>query len=242
MSKSITYEDLAFLYAGFQSPLSTLDCGDKCAPYNERNVPFCCDTRHAVPTAFQAEWEYLKIYSDMWHLVGEQTPTIPPKDVARLQAELPYDQVLIECQGYALCQRSFRILTCRAFPFFPYVQSNGEFIGLSYYWEYRHRCWIISNLRMVTPEYLTQFVLTYENLFVKMPQESDNFIEHAKEMRRNFVKQRRRITLLHRDGYFYKINPATEELHRVSGKNLPKFGVYKITAVLKFPDEERDSE
>ena len=237
MSKSITYEDLAFLYAGFQSPLSALDCGDKCAPYNERSVPFCCDTRHAVPTAFQAEWEYLKVQTDLWHLVGEQTPTIPPKDVARLKAELPSGQVLVECQGDTLCQRSYRVLTCRAFPFFPYIQSNGEFIGLSYYWEYRHRCWIISNLHMVTPDYLAQFVLTYERLFEKMPQEQENFAHHAEEVRRSFARQKRRITLLHRDGFFCKINPANEELQRISGNRLPKFGVYKIAARLKFPDD-----
>lgn len=234
---SIHIDDIASLYAGFQSPLSALDCGDKCAPYNERGVPFCCDTRHAVPSAYQAEWEYLKANTNMWHLVDEQTAAIPPEDATRLKAELPSDQVLVECQGYALCQRNYRVLTCRAFPFFPYVQSNGELIGLSYYWEYRHRCWIISNLHVVTPEYLAQFVLTYERLFQKMPQEQDNFAYHAEEVRRGFARQRRRITLLHRDGHFYKINPATEELQPISGYNLPKFGVYKIAARLKFLDD-----
>lgn len=237
MSISITHEDISALYEDFQSPLSALDCGEKCAPYNERGVPFCCDTRHTVPTAYQVEWEYMKIHTDLWHLVDEQTPTILPKDVARLEAELPSDQVLVECQGYALCQRNYRVLTCRAFPFFPYIQSNGELIGLSYYWEYRHRCWIISNLHMVTPEYLAQFVLTYERIFKKMPQERDNFSYHAEEMRRSFARQKRRITLIHRDGFFCKINPANEELQRILGNRLPKFGVYEIAARLKFPDD-----
>jgi hypothetical protein len=90
---------------------------------------------------------------------------------------------------------------------------------------------------MVTPEYLAQFVLTYERIFKKMPQERDNFSYHAEEMRRSFARQKRRIILLHRDGHFYKINPVTEELQRISRNRLPKFGVYKIAARLKFPDE-----
>jgi hypothetical protein len=60
--------EIAALYARFQAPVATLDCGQKCAPYNEHGVPFCCDTGHTVPTAYLGEWEYLQENTDLWHL------------------------------------------------------------------------------------------------------------------------------------------------------------------------------
>ena len=61
-------EEFTTIYAGFRSPIAELDCGRKCAPYNENAVPFCCDTRHAVPTAYKSEWVYLQANTDQWHL------------------------------------------------------------------------------------------------------------------------------------------------------------------------------
>ncbi len=137
------------LYADFQSPISTFDCGDRCAPHNEYGAPFCCDTRHAVPTAYESEWRYLQENTNLWHLWQADTPA----ETSRLQQETPPGQVLIECLGHPLCQRDYRSLTCRAFPFFPYLTSQGTFIGLSYYWEYEDRCWVISNFQVVNQTY-----------------------------------------------------------------------------------------
>lgn len=225
--------DIAILYNHFQSPITKLDCGEKCAPYNERGVPFCCDTGHAVPTAYQAEWEYLQENTDLWH------PWKADKleETARLQSQTPSGQVLIECKGHLLCQRSFRSLTCRSFPFFPYIHQNGEFLGLSVYWEYEERCWVINNLQVVTPEYQLEFVACYEELFRRMPEELENFSRHSAYMRRVFGRRRRAIPLLHRNGKIYKISPRSGRLRRASPEDLPKFGPYRLAAELPFPDE-----
>ncbi len=222
------------LYAHFQAPITQLNCGDKCSPYNENGVPFCCDTRHAVPTAYQAEWEYLQENTDLWRPWQADDPA----ETARLQAQTPSGQVLIACLGHTLCQRGFRSLTCRAFPFFPYINKAGDFIGLSYYWDYEDRCWVISNLHVVTPVYRAEFIRAYDLLFERMPKEQETFAHHSGMMRRIFGRKHRAIPLLHRNGSAYKITPRNERLRKIDLESLPKFGPYKIASQLPFPGED----
>ena len=225
--------DFALLYAGFNSPIGALDCGDRCAPYNERGVPFCCDTRHVVPTAYLEEWRYLRANSDLWHLWQADDPAVTND----LREQAPDGQVLIECLGHTHCQRDFRSLACRSFPFFPYITSQGEFIGLSYYWEYQDRCWVISNLDVVTPAYLAEFIAAYETLFEYLPAERENFQYHSAAMREAFGNQRRAVPVLHRSGNWYRVSPHTGRKRRVEAGSLPKFDNYKIAAEMPFPDE-----
>jgi len=225
--------DFARLYAGFEAPIAALNCGDRCAPYNEHGVPFCCDTRHAVPTAYLDEWEYLQAHTDLWHeWEGED-----PVESDYLRQQTPEGQVLIACRGHLLCQRSFRSLTCRSFPFFPYLDRQGRFLGLSYYWEFEDRCWVISNLHVVSAEYRQQFITAFEQLFEAYPQERENFRHHSAVMRRIFGRRHRAIPLLHRNGGCYKITPRSGRMRRVPVEKLPKFGPYRLAAELPFPDE-----
>jgi hypothetical protein len=231
--KRLTPPAYANLYAHFDAPISALNCGDRCAPHNERGVPFCCDTRHAVPTVYTEEWLYLQENTDLWH------PWEPddPREKDRLLLETPEGMRLVECLGHAHCQRGFRALTCRAFPFYPYLTSEREFTGMSYYWEYEDRCWVISNLQVVSAEYREAFMATFDELFKQMPEERASYAHHASQMRRHFARRKRAIPLLHRDGGCYKINPRTEHLRKVQPESLPKFGPYKIAALMPFPDE-----
>lgn len=225
--------EIAALYAGFDAPIAALNCGERCAPYNARGVPFCCDTGHAVPTAYTGEWAYLQANTDLWRPYGE----VDPAAAARLQDQAPPGQVLIACQGAAHCQRGFRSLACRAFPFFPYLTRAGEFTGLSYYWEYEDRCWVISNLQLVSPEYRAQFIAAYDRLFERLPAEVESFRHHSAVMRRVFGRRKRAIPLLHRNGGCYKVSPRTGRMRRVPIASLPKFGPYRLAEALPFPGE-----
>jgi hypothetical protein len=221
------------LYAEFDSPVTALDCGAKCAPHNAYGVPFCCDTRHAVPTAYLPEWNYLQTNTDLWHIWEAEDKD----DTTRLRTQVPDEQVAIQCLGHPNCQRPFRSITCRAFPFFPYITTQGDFIGLSYYWEYEDRCWVISNLGRVTHSFRTEFATLYELIFEKFPGEKDNFHYHSMLMRRVFGQKKRAIPLLHRNGKTYTITPENERMRRVAPESLPKFDPYDVTALLQFPDE-----
>jgi hypothetical protein len=224
--------DFAQLYAGFHSPITELNCGDRCGPFNERGIPFCCDIRHAVPSAYRAEWKYLKANTDLWH----EWQGKDANETADLEEKAPEGQTLIACKGHLVCQRDFRSLTCRSFPFFPYITRKGSFIGLAYYWEYEARCWVISNLSSITPQYLREFVATYDELFAAMPQELETYRYYSGTMRRIFGRRRRAIPLLHRNGRLYKVTPRNGRLRKTQANKLPRFGPYQVAAELPFPD------
>lgn len=224
------------LYSQFYLSITEINCGDKCSPYNELGVPFCCDTQHAVPTAYREEWNFLSKSTDLWHLWKCDRLEYDEQ----LRSKTPTDHILIECQGHQSCQRSYRTMTCRSFPFFPYVNREGEFIGLTYYWEYEDRCWIISNLSSVSDRYREQFVHVYDIVFSMMPDEKENFRHYSIVMRRIFGRKRRTIPLLHRNGNSYKVTPGSGKMRRVHMDHFPIFGNYRIAAQMPFPDEVLD--
>ncbi|MEN8243199.1 MAG: hypothetical protein ABFS17_14910 [Chloroflexota bacterium] len=240
--QTIKPEEIGGFYSQFNAPVAEIDCGKRCAPHNEGGKPFCCDICHAVPTGYLSEWVFLQQNTDLWHewKAEECTDTLEEaaEEVARLGAETPDTMVLMACLGPTHCQRDFRALTCRQFPFFPYIDSRGELLGLSYYWEYEDVCWVMSNLQVVSAEYIRQFLASFEFLFERMPQEFINYKVHSEVMRDEFKKLRRAIPLLHRNGQAYKISSHNERMRRVTFDKFSKFGPYKWTADLLFPDEE----
>jgi hypothetical protein len=173
--------DFLTLYAHFQSPVTAIDCGQHCAPYNELGVPFCCDRRHTIPSAYLTEWDYLRTSTDLWHRwVGRDR-----EETVQFQSLLPDGQVIIACQGHKLCNRQFRSLVCRAFPFFPYITVQGQFIGLTYFWEYEDRCWVINNLQSVLSKFVSEFIDTFDEILCILPQEREfslPLLENASEL------------------------------------------------------------
>jgi len=225
--------DFAQLYSRFEAPIAAFDCGERCAPHNANGVPFCCDTRHAVPTAYDAEWVFLAENTDLWHPWQGRSEA----ETRRLQKETPDGMALLECKGHCLCQRGFRAITCRAFPFFPYITRDDRFIGMSYYWQYEYGCWVISNLQVVTQKYREQFIAAFDELLERMPEERESYRHYSSSMRRVFGRWGRAIPLLHRNGKTYKVTPSNGRIRRVDVDRLPKFGPYHLAARLPFADE-----
>ena len=225
-------EDIRSIYDGFNSPIAEFDCGKKCAPHNSSGKPFCCDICHAVPAAYKSEWNTLERNTDLWHKWrGDECKDTPSKEVARLKADTPKNMVLLACRGPSQCQRDFRALSCRQFPFFPYVTADYCFIGLAYEWEFESKCWVISNLGSVTQKYRDEFIRTYDRLFATFQSEFDQYAYHSERMREHFMKQKRRFPLLHRNGTNYLVSARSERLQRADAKRLPRFGVYKHSIV-----------
>jgi len=192
--------DIRSLYASFDSAITSLDCGGKCSAHNSSGKPFCCDICHAVPSAYESEWAYLRSVCNM---------------------------VLLACLGPALCQREYRALSCRQFPFFPYVTSDYQFVGLVYEWAFESNCWVVSNLARVTKKYRNEFVRTFDEIFARFQDEFENYAFHSERMRVEFVTQGRRIPLLHRNGGYYLLSPRDERMRRISPDRLHKFGPYR---------------
>ena len=222
--------DIHELYTNFNAPIAGLDCGKMCAPHNPTGKPFCCDICAAVPAAHTSEWKALEPVTDLWHTWrGDECAEDPAsaEDRSRLEASVPDGMILLACLGPQACQRPYRLLSCRQFPFFPYVTSDYRFLGLSYDWEFENSCWVISNLGQVSETYREEFVATYDKMFALFQDEFDNYAARSEEMREVFAEQRRRIPLLHRNGGFHLISPASERMQRVDPSRMPQFNPYK---------------
>lgn len=222
--RTIKPTDFAAIYEEFRSPLSRFDCGRKCAPLND-GVPVCCDSDSAVPVADVAEWRLLKDRTKLWHLYQ------PDDAVGRkIKDELPTTCRAIECKGARFCERDNRTLACRAFPFFPYVTRQKQFIGLAHYWDFEDRCWVASNMQIVERKFIDEFVAAFTAVFAKDSEEWDTYIQHSAIMRRVFSRWKRKIPLLHRDGGAFLIAPSSGEMTACDPAEFPKLGPYKSEA------------
>lgn len=223
-------EEIRALYAGFDVPITDLDCGQMCAPHNPSGKPFCCDICHAVPAAYPSEWEMLQPVTDLWHIWrgdecwGEEDPA---SRRIQVESETPNGMLLLACLGPNRCERGNRLLSCRQFPFFPYVTSDYRFLGLAYDWEFESACWVLSNLGRVSEAYRQSFVRTYDHIFAFFQDEFESYVLRSEEMRVHFAKQRRRIPILHREGGYRLVSPVNERTYHVDEKRLPRFGLYR---------------
>ncbi len=219
--------DFRQFYDRFDAPVTPIDCGDKCAPHNLNGKPFCCDICQAIPAAYEQEWRYLAGQTDLWHIWRGDECREHPEIPANFLSEMPKNMLLLACLGPAHCQREFRAVSCRQFPFLPYITSDFRFLGLAYEWEFEDSCWVINHLDQVSAEFRQGFVAAFDDLFSLWIDEMDHYAARCEQMRAHFARSRRRIPLLHRNGGFYLISPASERLQRVTPARLPKFGVYR---------------
>jgi len=215
------------LYQRFDAPVVGLDCGAMCAPHNPTGKPFCCDICQAVPAVYHQEWDYLRQTTDLWHVWRGDECAEAPQDPAELLADTPDHMLLLACLGPAHCQRDYRAISCRQFPFFPYLTSDLRFIGLAYEWEFESTCWVISHLEAVSQAYRAGFIQTYQVLFSQWEDELKGYAIKSEEMRDHFIEIKRRIPILHRGGGIYMLSPRSERMQRVSASRLPRFGPYR---------------
>jgi hypothetical protein len=225
------------LYQGFSLPLSEIDCGQKCGSYNDYGVPVCCDIRLVIPTAFLEEWKFLESETDLWR----PWEKLSSQEGQKLADELQSGQTTLQCLGYQDCQRSFRTISCRSFPFFPYLDSAGKLIGLTFYREYRQDCWIISNLNRVTLEYKKQFQDAYQKLFEVYSDARTNYQNYCEYVRRSAGNDQEDLVLLDFDGRVFLINPRVCKVQETSYCDLTSYGPFGVMNDLVFPDEEESN-
>jgi hypothetical protein len=216
-------EEIRKIYAGFSLPISAVDCGKKCAPQNPSGKPFCCDICEAVPAAYESEWATVKTGSELWHPYrGDECASAQLDD-----DEMPEGMLALACLGHQACERENRLVSCRQFPFFPYVSSEYEFLGLAYDAEFEEKCWVISNLSEVSEAYRAEFIATFEHIFALFQDEFDGYALRSEEMRDAFSEKKRGFTILLRDGGFGMVDPVNESITPVEAGQLQSFGAYR---------------
>lgn len=228
--------DYAALYEGFDAPVSRYDCGRKCAPLNN-GTALCCSADNAVVVAYKTEFEFLKGRTDIWS-------KFKPYDYSTRQIveELTHDCMAIECKGVAFCERNNRTLTCRGFPFYPYLTRQKELVGIGTYWMFEDRCWMISNLEIVERTFIDQFLATYEAIFAKDKSEFQTYVEFSASARRVFSRWKREIPLLGRDGKLMIVEPSTGAIRPGKPRDFPKIAPFNSERAYKAACKEAGGE
>jgi hypothetical protein len=233
MSESPDSATFRRLYQSFSSPTTGIDCGEKCGPYNDYGVPVCCDIHQVVPSAFEEEWKYLRSKTKLWRQ-WDSSSTPKGKELLR---GLESGQVPLQCLGYQHCQRQFRTITCRAFPFLPYLDKKGKFIGFTYYPDYREQCWIISNLSLITLEYKKEFQGCFREILKLYPIMKVNYQKYSDYLRILSDSEAVDLVYLDFDDRVFKIDPSSDHPEEITYDDLQSFGPFKVSKDLIFPDE-----
>jgi len=219
--QAVQPEHFARIYDMFQAPISRFDCGKFCSPLNG-GEPVCCSTDHAIPVVDRAEWDLLRRRTRLWR-------RYKPTDRAgrEIVRDLTKACLAIECKGVCHCERDNRTLACRSFPFFPYIDAGGDFIGLSIHWTFADRCWVISNFAVVDAEFRRQFLAAYDYLFRIDPGEYKVHKEYSATIRRVFSRRREAFPLMDRQGRCFRVQPHGRGVCACRPEDLPKFGAYR---------------
>ena len=212
------------IYKKFQKPVSRYDCGRKCAPLNG-GTPVCCDTEHALPIVDKREWQFLQSRSDLWHLYLKRDA-----ESRRERKDMHRDCRLVECKGARHCERENRSLACRAFPFFPYLTAEDEFVGLAPFWDFADRCWLMNNMQVVDREFVGQFVEAHELMFAADKEERAANAAQSATMRRVFSRWNRIIPLIGRDGEYLAIEPRSHRIRKASWREYVRHDAFKNEA------------
>lgn len=190
-------DDFTVLYREFQSAPATFDCGKKCAPFND-GEPFCCDTGWVVPIAFKDEWKYLEKKTNLWHEFRPRN-----SDEFDLIDEIDEDEsVFIECKGVKYCERENRSISCRTFPFEPYLDTRGNLLGLVYNRVIEDKCYLVDRPQIVTKEFVRQYMRFIEKFFKMLPSEKELYMEQSRIYRNLISRRKKPLVVLTEKGPF----------------------------------------
>jgi hypothetical protein len=141
--KSIKFskEELQHYYDLLDESLTAYDCGKLCSPANG-GEPLCCSVENAVPMLYREEFVYLSVRSQLWQ---RWRPKSAADKKQKRDEETP-SIIFCECKGVKHCERENRSICCRTFPLEPYIDSDGDFVGLIFMREFRNSCPLMGRL------------------------------------------------------------------------------------------------
>jgi hypothetical protein len=164
-------KDIPELLDLLQAPVTDFDCGTLCAPDNG-GVPLCCHAESIVPVLYKVEMAVLKRRTDLWRKYMPRT-----QHQEDLGADMRGCDMLAVCKGAEHCERDNRSITCRTFPFEPYLD--------------RYR---------ILPEFIDQCLNLWQRMFELSHRERMFYFKISQGMRRSFGQKHQRIPVITRDG------------------------------------------
>jgi hypothetical protein len=178
----LSEKDFFQLYKILDTPITDTDCGAICSKAN-KGVPICCETSVVIPVLYRPELDYVSRHCDLWK---EFTPD--PKIDKHLMDDCGYDDVMAVCKGHKKCNRDYRSFVCRTFPFYPFIDEAGNFLGMTYNYDFEGKCAIVGKHEMISKLYIRQFLDAWNYIF----QRDEGEFEAHYDLCRDIEKKRKR--------------------------------------------------
>jgi len=180
----------ASMYRYFTAPLCDINCGSLCAPENN-GIPVCCENEYHLPVLFSDELRWLRSKTNLWKKKPARTAA-EKKEAAEIEVYITY----AHCRGIDNCQRPFRSLTCRFFPFEPYIGKKGTFKGITWIYRSKDSCPLIKNKKLsINQAYIDQSITVWRKIFEYYPREFECYADESKKLRKKFKRKGRKIAI-----------------------------------------------
>ena len=192
----LTEKDFAFIYRNFDSTPVRFDCGKICAPKND-GIPFCCDTGWLIPCTYKREFSYLIKRTDLWKRFRPKT-----KHEKRIIEETDKNTVFGQCLGHDRCDRKYRSVSCRIFPFEPYLDLEGNFLGMVYSYRLGNKCPLVDRPKIVSKKFISDQITMWNYIFERDAAEIEVYREESINVRRYLSRKKKPIYIFTPEGYY----------------------------------------
>ena len=187
----ISPEQLRRWYRLMSVRMTDIDCGRLCAPKNE-GIPYCCDQDSVVPLLYRDEYRWHRGQDRFWKKMQVRTA-----EHRRLIKDTHPYNVFAECPGPGQCSRGKRALVCRMFPFEPYVDKEGNVLGLVYQDERKDGCPLIGKPKSAyNPKYLANSIRFWQEVLDSLPHERELYMGESRKRDRRAKRAGQRLRII----------------------------------------------
>lgn len=142
---------------------------------------------------YREEFEYLSHRTELWHRWKPKTPV----DKKMKKEEETKVLIFCECKGIAHCERENRSICCRTFPLEPYIDSDGNFVGLIFMKEFRNKCPLMSRLKDIKQGVIDKHYEFWTLMLAKKTDEFDLYKSTSRGWRISAAKRGVKIPILY---------------------------------------------
>jgi hypothetical protein len=177
------------MYREFTACATDGDCADLCRNGDDA-IAACCDTERLGLVVFADELAWAKTRTACWHRRRPRNP-VERQAIAAWADHV----VLARCVRPRRCDRPCRSLTCRFFPLEPYIDPQGQFIGLTYIYSAARVCPLIGRQMDLRQEFVNQSFSVWSRIFAAYPEERNSYRKASRQLRYRFARRGRTIRL-----------------------------------------------
>jgi len=192
----LTEKDFEYIYRHYDSTPVRFDCGTLCAPKND-GVPFCCDSGWLIPVMYEREFASLRERTDLWKRFRPKT-----NHEKKIVEETDKSSIFGTCLGHERCDRRFRSVSCRVFPFEPYLDLEGNLLGLVYNYRLGNKCPLVDRPKLISRKFVSDQLKMWKYIFEREPSERDVYRDESIQVRRYLSRKKKPIYIFTPRGYY----------------------------------------